>query len=136
MLFGKKKKGDFFLEIDENQEKATSAKTEAVAEVKAEVAPAKTEVVAESKPETPAKPASKKSQKTSITKKKKVSATPVASAKPAPVVTKKVVEPTEVNFATEYILPVFTAGPRRRPGPSLNPFLSMASEMKVPSTAK
>jgi hypothetical protein len=136
-MFGKSKKKDFFLEIDESQEAAAPAQAETTEASKAEAAPVQAEVAPETKPEAKQQAAPKKAKKTSIKEKKQTSSAPAAPAtvKPAPVAA-KVVEPTQVNFATEYILPVFTSGPRRRPGPSLNPFLSMASEMKVPTSAK
>ncbi len=40
--------------------------------------------------------------------------------------------PTETTFAPKYLAPSSTSNSRRRPGPSMNPFLDMARQVKTP----
>jgi hypothetical protein len=145
-LFGGQK-SSYFLELDESKsQQPTTTKTEApaepVEEKKAE--PAETTAVEESK----AKPAeTKKTTKTSVKNKSKAKAAQPAPAPKAPepkvsdpeaiiraAVSKKdsngKADAQAVGFATQYVmLPTMS---RRRPGPSLNMFLNMARQAKVP----
>jgi hypothetical protein len=52
-----------------------------------------------------------------------------------PPVAKEAKAPTEVNFATKYLLTASTSE-RRRPGANMNPFLEMARDVKVPINKK
>ena len=145
-LLGGGKKKEFFLELDESADVPTSeAKVEAPApEAKVETpAPeAKVETPApEAKVETPApeptevveqSAPAKKSKKTSIKKKAKKE-TPKTEIVPtsSPLnseTTLQKEEPKEVEFATKFYM---TSTPRRRPGPSLNNFKDMASQVGI-----
>merc|ERR1712054_510782 len=125
-LLGGGKKKEFFLELDESADAPTSeAKVETPApEAKVETpAPEPTEVVEQSAP-------AKKSKKTSIKKKAKKE-TPKTEIVPtsSPLnseTTLQKEEPKEVEFATKFYM---TSTPRRRPGPSLNNFQDMASQV-------
>jgi hypothetical protein len=137
-LFGRKKQDkEFYLELDESQA-SQPASTEA-GEPEAPTAVPEATVVTEEKPE-PAK--AKAGNKTSVKKSaKKAKATPEAEAKapeavaasaPSSATNGSKSEPQVVNFATDYL--VVQTMSRRRPGPSLNSFKEMASQMKVPRT--
>ncbi|MGK7885813.1 MAG: hypothetical protein AB4057_14450 [Crocosphaera sp.] len=135
-LLGGGKKKEFFLELDESSSVPTSeakvetpapeAKVETPApeaKVEAPAPEATTEVVEEAAP-------TKKSKKTSIKKKAKKAEpkTEIVPTSPAlnnAEATKKE-EPKEVGFATKFYM---TSTPRRRPGPSLNNFKEIASQM-------
>ena len=146
-LLGGGKKKEFFLELDESADVPTSeAKVETPApEAKLETPPteAKVETSApEAKLETPAPEPTKevleeptpakKSKKTSIKKKAKKE-TPKTEIVPtsSPLnseTTLQKEEPKEVEFATKFYM---TSTPRRRPGPSLNNFKDMASQVGI-----
>jgi peptidoglycan hydrolase CwlO-like protein len=126
---GKKKNKGFYLELDESKESQPAPE--------APTAALETTAVAEKEPE-PAK--AKAEKKTSIKKSaKKAKAAPaakapepVAASTPSAATNGSKSEPQVVNFATDYL--VVQTMSRRRPGPSLNPFKEMASQMKVPKT--
>jgi hypothetical protein len=148
-LFGGKKSNDgFYVQMDDaldgkqtdngNGKKATTAVVE---EKKAEPAPAKAAVAA---------PAKAKESASKATNKKDASGAETAPVAPAP---KKVAEyeppfwvkamyANNINgsnkgkaegsvksFADNYLMPTPTRS-RRRPGPSLNPFMDMARQVK------
>ncbi|MDJ0581399.1 hypothetical protein [Crocosphaera sp.] len=144
-LLGGGKKKEFFLELDEASSVPTSeAKVEAPApEAKVEnPAPeAKVEAPApEVKVETPAPEATtevveqpapaKTTKKTSIKNKAKKAEPKTEIVPTSPTLTNteatKKEEPKEVGFATKFYM---TSTPRRRPGPSLNNFKEIASQM-------
>lgn len=137
-IFGKKEK--FYAQVDDNDTTST-----AVEEV--EIAPAIAEAVVEEVAET-APTVAKTSKKTSVKKSKK-GGTTTATAPTTTVVSKrsrvnepfwvKAMENTrnymsnaqkqpEMTFSTDYLLHQ-SGNSRRRPGPSLNPFLGMARQM-------
>ncbi len=127
-LFGDKK-DEFFVELDDSKptQPAKSAEVKKP-EPKPEPKPEVSETVAE-KP-TEEKPKAKKSKKTSIKKEAaKPAPAPVASGVNNGQAPKKP-EPTEVEFATKYL--IMPTGGRRRPGPSLSNFKNMARQVKVP----
>ncbi len=72
---------------------------------------------------------SDKAAKTSQKKEDKKPA-PAATAKIAAVAPPKKEEPTEVEFATKFL--VVQTSSRRLPGPSLSPFKAMAKQVKTP----
>jgi len=113
-LFGLGKKSEYFLEADA----ATSAPAPAKAPVPAKMTKAETKTETPApKPEAPAAASTNgKVEKPAPTV---AAATPVAAA-----------EPQIKNFATNYSTNGTSS--RRRPGPSLNPFLDMAKQMKTP----
>jgi hypothetical protein len=115
-LIGLGKKSEYFLEADAASGTSTEAKAPAPAKVEAKPAPAK--AAAKSAPATPA---------AASTNGKVANPAPaVAAAKPvAPA------EPQATNFATNFS--VNGTSSRRRPGPSLNPFLDMAKQIKPQS---
>ena len=128
-LLGGGKKKEFFLELDESSSVATpEAKVETSApEAKLETpAPEPTKEVLEEP--TPAK----KSKKTSIKNKAKKVEPKTEIVPTAPTLTNtettKKEETENAGFATKFYM---TSTPRRRPGPSLNNFKDMASQMGV-----
>lgn len=128
-LFGGKK-NEFFLELDDSKNGQTSKPAEA--KKPAAKPAAKAEVADQQVTEEKAK--AKNSKKTSVKKaaKKEVAKSATAPVTPAAMngnVAKKA-EPTEVEFATKYL--IMPTGSRRRPGPSLNAFKDMARQAKVP----
>jgi hypothetical protein len=126
------KKPTFYLELKETEgDKSAPAKTEAPAPVVEAPAP-----VAEAPAPVAEVPAAteKKSKKTSVKKEKKektVQKVETPAAPVAPAATNGKVEPTEVEFATKYL--IVPPASRRRPGPSLNPFKDMARKAKLPN---
>lgn len=124
-LFGGKKK-NYFLEVKEDK----SAKAPAVESTPpVEKTPDAAVEVAEPKKEEKTSKSAKSSAKKAKTPKAapKAAPTPVV---PAAIQTNGKVEPKQVEFATQYLIDAPAA--RRRPGPSLNPFKSMARQMKTP----
>ncbi|MGK7931718.1 MAG: hypothetical protein AB4041_09830 [Microcystaceae cyanobacterium] len=127
-LFGGKKQ-EYFLEL--NDAKGTQSPEEPVKSPKIEAEPTKTEsqpkAKAVEKAEKPAK-TSKKSAKTVSQPKKETEPTPT----PVPESTQSngKTDPQSAEFATKYLL--VPTGSRRRPGPSLNTFKTMAREVKIP----
>ncbi|WP_199312042.1 hypothetical protein [Phormidium tenue] len=118
-LVGLGKKSEFFMELDESDNSAQPAA--------ALTAPAEAKSTAPAKAVTPA--AAKAPAKASA------KAAPKAPAKvapaPAPVATAPA-EPAPTAFASTYLTTVGTSLPRRRrPGPSLSPFLNMAKQVKT-----
>lgn len=109
-LIGLGKKSEYFLEADAAKGAPAEAKTPAP-KVEAKPAPAA---------KTPAAPAASNNGKVAEP------APVVAAAKPV-----AVAEPQTVNFATNFS--VNGSSSRRRPGPSLNPFLDMAKQIKPQS---
>ncbi len=134
-LLGGGKKKEFFLELDEAQgtpaaeptikEKPVEAAATEVAETMTEVKEAVTEAVPEPKTKKPAKKKSiKKTAKKEAPKTEIVPTTPALTSNQPP----QKEEPQEVGFATKFFM---LSTPRRRPGPSLNTFKNMASQVKV-----
>ena len=118
-LVGLGKKSEFFMELDESDSSAQpAAALTAPAEVKS-AAPAKAVTPAPAK--APAKASAKAAPK----------APAKAAPAPAPVATAPA-EPAPTAFASTYLTTVGTSLPRRRrPGPSLSPFLDMAKQVKT-----
>jgi hypothetical protein len=145
---GKKSKDGFYVQLDDaldgkqtdnsNGKKAT---TTVVEEKKVEPAPTKTAVVDEKKTAAPAPATAKKA--TNKKGKSKAENAPAATApEKAPeyeppfwvkamnanTSNKKAPESVE-SFASNYLMPTPNRS-RRRPGPSLNPFMDMARQVK------
>jgi predicted lipid-binding transport protein (Tim44 family) len=113
-LVGLGKKSEFFMELDES-DSSTQPAAALPASAESGAAPAK----AASK--TPAKASAKAATK----------APAKAAPAPAPVVTAPA-QPVPTAFASTYLTTVGTSMPRRRrPGPSLSPFLDMAKQVKA-----
>lgn len=110
-LIGLGKKSEYFLEADAAKGVPAETKAPAPAKVEAKPAPAA---------KTAAAPAASTNGKVAD------SAPVVAPAKPV-----AVAEPQAVNFATNFS--GNGSSSRRRPGPSLNPFLDMAKQIKPQS---
>lgn len=127
-LFGGGDKKEFFLELDEaNGVPASEPKVETPAPEAEKPPEPQAETPQPEVVEEPA-PAKKKSVK-KVGKKEEpkteiVPTSPALSNAQAP----KKEEPKEVEFATKFYM---VSSPRRRPGPSLNPFKEMASQVKV-----
>ena len=118
-LVGLGKKSEFFMELDEADGAADSAPAApAKAEPRATApAPAATTAQAKAAPKASAKSADKAPAK--------------AAPAPAPVAAPPA-EPVPTAFASEYLTVVGTSQPRRRrPGPSLSPFMDMAKQVKT-----
>ncbi|MGB3311800.1 MAG: hypothetical protein WBG32_14790 [Nodosilinea sp.] len=119
-LVGLGKKSEFFMELDEGD----SSSQPAIAS-SAPAPAAKAEPAAAAKP--PAKAETKASAKTQTkppAKKETKAPAPALAAAPA--------EPVPTGFASNYLTSVGTALPRRRrPGPSLSPFMDMAKQVRT-----
>ncbi|EAZ91462.1 hypothetical protein [Crocosphaera chwakensis] len=134
-LFGGGKKKEFFLELDEKDKTpASEPKAEKPAPEAKETPEPKAEASQPEATETTEKPApaKKKAKKKSVKKaaKKQEPKTEIVPTSPAlsnGQVAKKE-EPKEVEFATKFYM---MSTPRRRPGPSLNNFKNMASQVKT-----
>lgn len=113
-LVGLGKKSEFFMELDESDGSSQPA-----APTPAAPAVAKAEAIA------PPKAAAKAPAKASAKAPAKVDPAPALVAT-APA------EPVPTAFASTYLTSVGTVFPRRRrPGPSLSPFMDMAKQVKV-----
>lgn len=152
-----RRRSGYFMELDESKETpveanqsangaaaktpvaASAAKTAKEESVKTPVAattakpakeePAKTPVAA-SATKTDAAAASAQSAKIELVQTAEgVTAVP-AEKKPA--ASKNGQTPTETTFAPKYLAPTGSSNSRRRPGPSMNPFLDMARQVKTP----
>ena len=144
-----RKRSGYFMELDEteettsvngNQPKVTEAKTSepvaAAKPVKEESAKTPAPVAAKSAKEEPAQiseaAASAQSAKIDLVQTAKgVEAVPTERGK-SPVASTNGQNPTETTFAPKYLAPNTTSNSRRRPGPSMNPFLDMARQVKNP----
>lgn len=137
-LFGRKKKDKgFYLELDESKDSQPASMEAAAPEAETPPAASEAAVVAEKESEPATAKATKKISLKKSAKKAKATAKPkapepLAASAPSPVTNDSKSEPQVVNFATDYL--VVQTMSRRRPGPSLNPFKEMASQMKVPRT--
>ncbi len=118
-LIGLGKKSEFFMELDEPDSDAQPA---------AQMAPAK--AVAQPEAADPAKALTQTPTKAPA--KTSAKAAPKAPQKAAPAPAAKApAEPVPTAFASTYLTSVGTALPRRRrPGPSLSPFMDMAKQVK------
>lgn len=141
-----RRRSGYFMELDESEEtpaKANQSTNGAVAKtpVAATAAkspkeePTKTPVAAtatakEQPAKTDAAAASAQSAKVELVQTAEgVTAVP-AEKKPA--ASKNGQTPTETTFAPKYLAPTGSSNSRRRPGPSMNPFLDMARQVKTP----
>ena len=143
-----RRRSGYFMELDESEEtpaKANQSTNGAVAKTpvaattakSAKEEPAKTPVAAtatKSAKEGPAKTdaaaASAQSAKVELVQTAEgVTAVP---AEKTPAASKNGQTPTETTFAPKYLAPTGSSNSRRRPGPSMNPFLDMARQVKTP----
>jgi hypothetical protein len=122
------KKSEYFMELEDgNEEKSVATALPKKANFPAPTTPKAIEPVPATEPVTVK--AAKPSRTTPFAKSAK--APQLERAKqPAPQPVTKVVQPTETNFATRYLMPIASQSDRRRPGPSLNPFIDMAKQVK------
>ncbi|HHP7244555.1 MAG TPA: hypothetical protein ACFE0H_07705, partial [Elainellaceae cyanobacterium] len=136
-LLGIGKSSGYFLELDDSQDApkpnantkndgaASQKKSATSATSPAQAKPTQSEAqppVPAAKPSTP-QPAPSKPQ-------------PMAQPKPAQVAaSSSKPEPELKTFAPDFMLSLSTKNGRRRPGPSMNPFLDMAKDMKSPGRA-
>jgi hypothetical protein len=138
-LLPKKKNGGYYLQL-EDETTETKAKAEKnTAETSNGAKPAQA-IVTEAATPAPtivvekAAPKSKTKAKAAKTESGQNGKAPKAeSVKPAPkpaAVTPAL--PAETAFASKYLVPTSTSG-RRRPGPSMNPFMDMARQAKTPN---
>jgi hypothetical protein len=127
------KKGNFFLELDEEKQASQTASTtteetaQPVVETAPEAAPQAAQPVPEKKSKKSKKPSAKRAAKAP-----EAQPAPVAAATAIPSSGNGKAEPQSANFATTYYLT--TSMSRRRPGPSLNPFKEMALQVKTPTS--
>lgn len=119
-LVGLGKKSEFFMELDESDSSAQPVAAALAAPAKAVAAALE-------------KAAPKASAKAATKAPAKAAAKAATKAAPAPVpVATAPIEPAPTAFASTYLTTVGTALPRRRrPGPSLSPFLNMAKQVKT-----
>ncbi len=122
-LVGLGKKSEFFMELDEAVEAASSNL--------AAIAPGAPAPAAQVEPAAAAKPPAKAEAKPSAKAQTKPSAKKETKA-PAPALAAAPAEPVPTGFASNYLTSVGTSMPRRRrPGPSLSPFMDMAKQVKA-----
>ncbi|PSN14396.1 hypothetical protein C7293_11870 [filamentous cyanobacterium CCT1] len=124
-LVGLGKKSEFFMELDEADSSSQAAIGPSTPAPAAKAEPAKSPGKAAAK--TPAKAETKAATKTRtkpVAKKETKAPAPTPAAAPA--------EPVPTGFASNYLTSVGTSMPRRRrPGPSLSPFMDMAKQVKA-----
>ena len=140
-----KRRSGFYLELDEanSDTKSVEAKQPAPANgakapepaAAAKSEPAKTPepaAAAKSEPaKTPEAAAAQPVKVELVQTAKGVKAEPAKPAKATPATASQT--PTETTFAPKYLSPSSaTSNGRRRPGPSMNPFLDMARQVKTP----
>jgi hypothetical protein len=153
-LLPKKKNGGYYLQLEDETKEvkpkaekntAQSNTTEtlnglkpaesAVAEASAAVKATTTNVV-EKAVETTAPKSAKSKTKTKAAKTESAQNGQAAKAQPASPAPKPAAVtpslPAETAFASKYLVPTNTNG-RRRPGPSMNPFMDMARQAKTPN---
>ncbi len=119
-LVGLGKKSEFFLEADDDDSDSLPA---APAAAQVQPAAAQAEPVAAAPAKASAQASTKAPAKAKASEKAPAPAVPAPAAPAGPVPT---------AFASVYLTSVGTAMPRRRrPGPSLSPFLDMAKQVKV-----
>ena len=127
-----RRRSGYFMELDESEE------TPAKANQSANGAVAKTPVAAtatKSGKEEPAKTETEAAASTQSAKVELVQTAEGVTAVPAekkPAASKNGQTPTETTFAPKYLAPTGSSNSRRRPGPSMNPFLDMARQVKNP----
>jgi len=143
-----RKRSGYFMELDEaeemkpvetNQSVNGAAKTPQPAAAKTtEEKPTKTpqptaaKSAKEESAKTPEATATAQSAKVELVQTAKgVTAVPAKREK-SPVASANGQTPTETTFAPKYLAPTSTSNSRRRPGPSMNPFLDMARQVKNP----
>lgn len=140
-----RKRSGYFMELDQteettsvngNQPQGTAAKTSEPATTKKEPAKTPEPVVATKEnaktSEAAAAAASVQSAKVELVQTAEgIKAVP-AERKKGSVASANGQTPTETTFAPKYLAPNSTSNSRRRPGPSMNPFLDMARQVKTP----
>ncbi|MBW4638063.1 MAG: hypothetical protein KME05_07470 [Gloeocapsa sp. UFS-A4-WI-NPMV-4B04] len=126
-----RRRSGYFMELDESEEtpaKANQSTNGAVA--KTPVAATATKPAKEQPAKTDAAAASAQSAKVELVQTAEgVTAVP---AEKTPAASKNGQTPTETTFAPKYLAPTGSSNSRRRPGPSMNPFLDMARQVKTP----
>ncbi|MFQ3617542.1 MAG: hypothetical protein SNJ57_08995 [Cyanobacteriota bacterium] len=121
-LLGLGKSSEYFLEAEPSNNDTPAAPVAAAAPTKPEApatAPAPAAAVA-----TVAPPA------TDVTTNGKAPATPAAAAASAPKSMPEAAPASDQTFAPNFVLLSSSRSGRRRPGPSLNPFLDMARQVR------
>jgi hypothetical protein len=113
-LFGSKKKGEFFMELDEAEKGQPENGSKPAAAAKAEAKPAPSQSAKETKKAAPSPSAKAEAPKPAPVA--------VAPSKPQP--------QAATTFAPNYLIAPSTGSSRRRPGPSLKEFQSMARQLK------
>ncbi|HEY9761993.1 MAG TPA: hypothetical protein V6D07_05680 [Trichocoleus sp.] len=112
-IFGIGKKSEFFLELDDSGKGAPA------------IEPAKPETAKSADKVVPAAIEKGATVKPAAAAKKPEPAKPVAAP---------VTAPATAAFASEYLVnPNLSSNTRRRPGPSLSPFLDLARQVKAPA---
>ncbi|HEY9881538.1 MAG TPA: hypothetical protein V6D29_24000 [Leptolyngbyaceae cyanobacterium] len=114
-ILGIGKKSEFFLELDESKGEAPA------------IEPVKTETAKSADKVVPAAIEKGATVKPAAATKKPEPAKPAAAPVAAPA-------PATAAFASEYLVnPSLSNNSRRRPGPSLSPFLDLARQVKAPA---
>lgn len=142
-----RRRSGYFMELDESEDnkpvEANQSANGAVAKTPVAVAakPVKVEPVKTPVAATAAKPAKEEPAKTDAAasaQSAKVELVQTAEGvKPVPAENKPAASkngqaPAETTFAPKYLAPTGSSNSRRRPGPSMNPFLDMARQVKTP----
>ncbi|MBD2260765.1 hypothetical protein H6G13_24630 [Pseudanabaena sp. FACHB-2040] len=121
-VFGIGKKSEYFLELDEAADNVKAA---------IEAAPKAVEKALSAAGSSTADNKADKTEKAPVAAKKAPAKPKVEKTKPAPAPV-AAPEPAVINFATEYLGSSGSSG-RRRPGPSLSPFMDLARQVKAPA---
>lgn len=144
-----RRRSGYFMELEDepNPVQAVKQSANGIAAKVSESVTATAKTVKEEAAKTPvaaAKPAKNESSKTPETaataesaKVELVQTAEGVAAVPAkreksPVASTNGQTPTETTFAPKYLAPDTSSNSRRRPGPSMNPFLDMARQVKTP----
>lgn len=119
-----KKKGGFYLQLDESEDKPSAVASQ----------PAKPPSAVEAKPQPAASKSEGKTQEPIRVEliQTATSVKAVPAAPPAESINGKGQTPTETTFAPKYLNPISTSNSRRRPGANMNHFLDLARQVKTP----
>jgi len=128
-----RKRSGYFMELDESEEMKPVEANQSVNGAAAKTPqPTAAKSAKEESAKTPEATATAQSAKVELVQTAKgVTAVPAKREK-APLASANGQTPTETTFAPKYLAPTSTSNSRRRPGPSMNPFLDMARQVKNP----
>lgn len=124
------KKGGFYLQLDESEDKQPAKAQSAVEAKKPE--PAKAETPAPQP--TPSKPKEKAQEPIRVELVQTATSVKAVPAEPAESINSNGQAPAETTFAPKYLNPITSSNSRRRPGANMSNFLDLARQVKTPGT--